>query len=137
MSTRAGGSYQLRKIYQRFEKQILTKYAARIGPIDVWVVDGFIIRNQIYIDYTEGGNGEAYVWMPKNHIWLDCDVHPDEQHFVLLHELSEMNFMRWDKLDYDPAHIKANVLELEARRHPTRFLDIFEVQKQIMINNSK
>ena len=136
MSARAGGSYLLRKVYNKYANNIKLKLGMMIGPISVWVVDGFMIRNKVYLDFTEGGNSEAYIWMPPNEIWLDTDVHEDEQHFVLLHELSEMNGMRWLKMDYDSAHIRANTFEQEARDHPDRFDTLFQEQKDIMRKNS-
>jgi hypothetical protein len=137
MASGAGGSYLLRKVYQKYSNLIQIKYAMQIGPLAVWVVNGMIIRNKVWIDFTEGGNSMAYIWMPPDTIWLDTDVSPEEQRYVLLHELSEYNGMRWLKMDYDPAHIRANTFEQDARDHPDRFDQLFKTQKDIMIDNSK
>jgi uncharacterized protein YpiB (UPF0302 family) len=101
------------------------------------MVNGEVIRDHIYIDYTEGGNSEAYVWMDPDEIWLDVDVNPNEVKYVLLHELTEMNQMRWDGLGYEAAHVKANSQELKARKDPALYQELLDKQKQIMIDNSK
>lgn len=137
MVIRAEGSFLWRKTVQKYEKAIKTKYVYQIGPVSVWYVEGMIVRNHIYLDFTEGGNSEAYIWFPPNEIWLDQDVKEGERHFVLLHEITEMNQMRWNKLDYEDAHKKANVQELAARLDPEKFEQLLKIQKDIMINKSK
>src|SRR5882672_8508192 len=63
-----------------------------IGPLSVWKVNGKLIRDWIFIDFTEGGNSEAYPWMPPNEIWIDDSMYvPDEHEPTLLHELLEYN----------------------------------------------
>ena len=136
MTARAGGSYFLHKYVKEYSKFIKTKLGPKIGPVQVWIVNGEVVRNHIFIDFTEGGNPEAYIWMPPDEIWLDTDVNPNEQKYVLLHELTEMNQMRWDGLGYEEAHVKANGQESQARKDPSKYNELLKKQKDIMITNS-
>lgn len=93
-----------------------------IGPLSVWKVNGKMIRDWIFIDFTEGGNTMAYPWMPPNEIWLDDSVWvPDEHEVVLLHELTEYNLMHDKGWTYAKAHDAASELEIKARRDPGKY----------------
>ena len=119
MTQRAGGSVTLRPKVMRLLDQIRTAFIEKVGPLSIWHVSGRVIRDEIYIDFTEGGNSRAYVWMPPNEIWLDHDIDPGELNFVKLHELHEWNRMG-EGVGYDNAHISANGVEGEARKDPSK-----------------
>lgn len=89
----------------------------QIGPLTVWEVNGSMIRDWIFIDFTEGGNTEAYPWMPPNEIWLD-NSNASERQYVLLHEIVEYNLMKNKGMDYGHAHDEACRIEIIARRNP-------------------
>lgn len=120
MTQRAGGSVALRPIVKELLSKIKVSIIERVGPLTVWHVDGRLIRDRVYIDFTEGGNSQAYVWMPPSEIWLDHDIDQGELNFVKLHELHEYNRMANDGLGYDRAHDSANKVELQARRDPSQ-----------------
>jgi hypothetical protein len=103
-----------------------------IGPLRVYVVDGTMIRNHVYLDFTEGGNSHAYPWMPPYTIWLD-NANSAEFHAILLHELSEYNFMGLDGMSYDDAHDHANELEHRARQNPHEYQAIFDYQVERLL----
>src|SRR5205807_974360 len=88
------------------EDQLKSAPAGKAGPIAIWRVNGRMIRDHVFIDFTEGGNSRVYKWMPANEIWLDHDVDPGEVKFVKLHELHEYNRMA-DGLSYERAHESA------------------------------
>lgn len=94
-----------------------------IGPLSVWKVSGKMIRDWIFIDFTEGGNTEAYPWMPPAEIWLDDSVWlpQDEHNVVLLHELTEYNLMHNKGWTYAKAHDAACEIEMKARRDPGQY----------------
>jgi hypothetical protein len=88
----------------------------------VWKVNGKFIRDWIFIDFTEGGNSEAYPWMPPNEIWIDDSMYvPDEHEPTLLHELLEYNRMKNDGLTYEEAHDEACKAEIKGRRDPGQY----------------
>jgi hypothetical protein len=119
MTQRAGGSSTLAPLVRSLIGKIRHAYIETVGPLEVWHVNGRLIRDRVYIDFTEGGNSRAYVWMPPNNIWLDHDIDPGEVDFVKLHELHEWNKMG-DGMGYDNAHESANGVEGEARRDPSK-----------------
>lgn len=128
MTQRAGGSVTLRPMVKAALDKIRVAHIDSVGPITIWHVDGRYIRDHIYIDFTEGGNSQAYVWMPPYEIWLDHDIDAGEQNFVKLHELHEYNRMANDGLGYDRAHDSANKVEGQARRDPAQTSQLWRVE---------
>ena len=85
--------------------------------IKVWIVDGRLVRDLFFIDFTEGGHGIVYPFIPKNEVWIDDDLNARERRFVLLHELYEKNLML-QGMNYENAHKKASEIESPCRLHP-------------------
>ncbi len=77
-------------IIQQVHKKLLKKYS---NGIMVWIVDGKIVRNLLFIDFTEGGHDMVYKFIPEREVWIDDDVSPMERKFILVHELHERNLM--------------------------------------------
>jgi hypothetical protein len=102
------------ELIARIHKTLLPEYGA---GVKVWVVDGELVRDVLFIDFTEGGHDKVYKFIPAGEVWIDDDVVPDERPFVLLHELHERGLMSrgWT---YDRAHRHASRLEYRFRRHP-------------------
>ena len=63
------------------------------GEVKIWVVNGELVRDLFFLDFTEGGHDLIYPFVPKNEVWIDDDVSPKELKFILLHELHERNLM--------------------------------------------
>jgi hypothetical protein len=78
--------------------------------IQVFIVDGLSIRNDLDIDYTMGGNWARYTFIPENQIWIDSCLVPDDKLATLMHELTELSWMA-EGLSYDDAHDLANISE--------------------------
>jgi hypothetical protein len=102
----------------------------QLGVVSVWKVNGRFIRDWIFIDFTEGGNSEAYPWMPPNEIWIDnSEWEPeDESQFTLLHELTEFNLMRNKDMTYAAAHDEACLTEVKGRRNPARLPELLAAE---------
>jgi hypothetical protein len=126
MSARAGGAASLRSCVAQ-HPDIKVALAQRVGALMIWHVNGRIIRDHVFIDFTEGGNSHAYAWMPMNEIWLDHDVAAGEVGFVKLHELHEFNRMAGG-MDYETAHKAANVVERAARADPDKLRDLWAAE---------
>ena len=103
-------SNQIKKIHKR----LLKKYT--YGKLNVWIVDGELVRGLYFVDFTQGGHYKVYKFIPENEVWIDDDVSSKERKFVLLHEIHEMNLMK-KGLKYDPAHQSSNAIEFYARSH--------------------
>ena len=87
---------------------------AQFGEVKVWVVDGEIVRNDWFQDFTEGGNDAVYKEWLHNEIWID-DRNEDEIVYILIHELHENYMMKKYGWTYDKAHGSANIVENKAR----------------------
>jgi hypothetical protein len=74
--------------------------------IDVWIVDGFKVRRDIYPDFGFSGNSSAYRFIPYNEIWIDASVTCEETEYSIQLELKEMSFMK-SGLSYDEAYANA------------------------------
>jgi len=86
------------------------------GPVKVWRVDGKFVRGWYKTDYTEGGHGYVYPWVPIDEIWIERAVEDREVPFVLTHEYLERRLMRDEGLEYDPAHEMASKIEFHLRK---------------------
>ena len=106
---------QLRGLTDKTDPKISIMKIYSMSPTFVWLVDGRKVRDHYDIDFTEGGHGLVYDWIPKNEIWIDDDLNPSERKYVLAHERFE-----WKKMDqgmeYDDAHEAASKAELQMRR---------------------
>ncbi len=121
-----------KKITKEQEQSISKKFYKSIGDVDVYIVDGKYIRDNIDVDMTEGGHGYVYPnFIPINEIWID-DANLDEIEDILIHEFEERKRMI-DGMDYDTAHSDyANVVEKKKRNgektHPYRYKSKSEQQ---------
>jgi hypothetical protein len=84
--------------------------------LKAFIVDGDKVREHYKSDFVEGGNAQAYPWMPEDEIWIEDQVPPEERDLVLLHEATERRLMKRDGLDYEKAHEKASKVEFDARQ---------------------
>lgn len=85
-------------------------------PIEVWLVDGSMVRGLYKTDYTEGGHGYVYRWVPKNQIWIEKDLDRWEYPFIVSHEYLELRLMRDEGIDYDHAHDICSKVEFKLRK---------------------
>lgn len=102
-------------LFKKIHKQLLKKYSK--DGIKVWIVDGDLVRDFFFIDFTEGGHDKVYPFIPFGEIWIDDDLFPRERKFVVLHELHERNRM-FNGFAYSSAHREASRMEYTARRKP-------------------
>ena len=90
--------------------------------IQVWIVNGRLVRSAYDIDFTEGGHDHVYEFVPTGEVWIDDAIEEDERSFVLLHELHERNLM--DKgMPYNQAHAESSRVEFHCRHHPDELHD--------------
>jgi hypothetical protein len=85
--------------------------------VQVWFVNGRLVRSMYDVEFTEGGHDYVYEFVPPNEVWIDDDVHEEERSAVLFHELHERNLMA-KGMDYDTAHEESSKLERHYRNHP-------------------
>jgi hypothetical protein len=90
--------------------------------VNVWIVNGRLVRSVFDIDFTEGGHDYVYEFVPQNEVWIDDAIIEQERGYVLLHELHERNRMAsgWP---YSKAHAESSRLEYRSRHHPDELHD--------------
>lgn len=87
------------------------------GGLLVYLVDGEHVRNEIDVDFVNGGNGAVYPsYIPLDEIWIDDAQHPLDRTATALHELVERDLMLHHGRSYDSAHDLANMYERAFRR---------------------
>jgi hypothetical protein len=87
------------------------------GPVEVWLVDGNLVRSHYKTDYTEGGHGYVYPWVPRPEIWVEDGVDHRELPYITAHEYLERRLMRDAGLEYDPAHEVCSTVEFDLRKN--------------------
>lgn len=95
------------------KKKLIKRYS---NKIKVWIVNGELVRDLFFLDFTQGGHDKVYHFIPKNEIWIDDDASPNERKFILLHEIHERNLMAkgWG---YESAHRDSSRIEYYCRHH--------------------
>jgi hypothetical protein len=114
----------MKKTPSGLKKTLIPQYSR--GKVKVYYVDGDYVRNNIYPDYTEGGHGYVYNFIPKTEVWLDKE-NITETKPILVHELHERHWMA-KGLDYENAHDKANVVEQYVRHNPRQMKRILKAE---------
>jgi hypothetical protein len=75
------------------------------------LVNGTYVRDHHDSDFSQGGNGYRYRFVPKGEIWIDCEIDPDEWPLIAFHECQEAWHMKHLGWSYDRAHDAAKKLE--------------------------
>ena len=76
-----------------------------IGGLPIYIVSGEKVRNEIDLDFTQGGNEAAYPgYVPPGEIWIDDAMHVLDRLATIFHEIVERNMVLFGGIDYDDAH---------------------------------
>ena len=88
-----------------------------VTGLPVYLVSGEKVRNEIDIDFTQGGNEAAYPgYVPVDEIWIDDAMHALDRIATIFHEIIELNLVKYGGMDYDKAHEIACKREIEFRK---------------------
>ncbi len=82
--------------------------------VKVWVVDGYVVRRDIYPDFGFSGNGKAYHFIPEDEIWIDGQITCEETEYSIALELKERELMMQGK-EYNDAYTGAVALSNKMR----------------------
>lgn len=74
--------------------------------LKIWIVDGYLVRKNIYPDFGFSGNDLSYHFIPKNEIWIDGQVSCEETEYSITTEMNMRRFMAEGK-SYDDAYSDA------------------------------
>ncbi|MEK6871323.1 MAG: cysteine peptidase family C39 domain-containing protein [Nanoarchaeota archaeon] len=105
----------VKKIPQRILSHInvkIKKIGQRAG-LKIYIVNGYKIRHFIDFDFTMGGHGLRYRYIPLDEIWID-DSNKSEIQEIIAHEIYEYNLMKRG-IDYNHAHEQASLIEFDIR----------------------
>lgn len=94
----------------------------------VWVVDGLVIRRDIFGEFLYGGNTQRYPWIPKNEIWIDNAISAEEFKYTLIHELHERDLMAKKGMSYADAHDSSLAIEHSLRLYDYQFSRMHETK---------
>jgi len=97
--------------------QIQNIYRIPMGSregIAIWIVDGYMVRKNIYPDFGFSGNDLSYHFIPPKEIWIDGQVSCDETEFSIATELKERKLIEGGK-SYDDAYSDAIDITLKLR----------------------
>lgn len=137
------------KLFKKVQKHPLKMVRRKLlksysGKIDIWLVNGESVRDEYYVDFTEGGHDLVYHFIPRREVWIDDDLSAKERKFILLHELHERNLMSKSlkrkkkrifgkelETVYLKAHHSSSEIEYFCRHHPK------QLDKKIMAEIEK
>ncbi len=97
-------------------KGVYRYFWGKKGGFDVWIVDGAVVRRDIYSSFLYGGNEQRYIFNPKGEIWIDHAISCEEFQLTLMHELNERHLMAKFGWTYYQAHDSSLRLELKMRK---------------------
>lgn len=89
--------------------------ADQFDSLDIYIVDGELVRREIYSDFIFGGNEQRYPFVPHNEIWIDNTIPSREYITTLKHEVNEMNLMKNLGWTYLQAHDSSLMIEVKMR----------------------
>ncbi len=102
--------------------QIQNIYRVPIGTreeIAIWIVDGYMVRKNIYPDFGFSGNDKSYHFIPPREIWIDGQVSCEETEYSIATELKERQLIEAGK-SYDDAFSDAIDLTAKLREEMVR-----------------
>jgi hypothetical protein len=127
------GTVATRVMQQKVIDAVAKTLLGTVSGFQIWIVDGQKLRLFDH-DFTDGGNGARYPYIPSNQIWIDDGSKMEELAPFIVHEISEFKYMVAGA-SYDQAHERANALEdklrrvlmsMVARPHPLKALGLAE-----------
>ncbi len=104
-------------IFQPYKAEMLKKLGTFYGFADagsIYLVNGCQIRRSVDIDFTCGGHGFRYHYIPFNEIWIDNGLVEEERAPTICHELIERALMK-ERVDYNTSHDQASRVEMMMR----------------------
>ena len=84
--------------------------------ITVWVVDGYLVRKNIYPDFGFSGNDLAYHFIPPKEIWIDGQISCEETEYSVALELRERKLMSEGKSYSDAYEDAAGEIQMRRER---------------------
>jgi hypothetical protein len=96
--------------------KIKTENIGTVSGMDAWLVDGELIRNEVDVDWTTGGNPFRYSYVEPGELWIEKTSSPNDTIAIAVHERIESHLMDAEGLEYGDAHDATNVYEISVRK---------------------
>ncbi len=74
-------------------KNVFRQHLDDRDGVAIWIVDGAVIRKELYPDFGLSGNDLAYYFIPRNEIWIDEQTSCQEIEISIVSELTERKFL--------------------------------------------
>jgi hypothetical protein len=111
-----------------------------VADCTVYAVDGTMLRRLVDEDFTQGGNGSRYGYIPVDELWVDECLNAVDAMATLLHEAVEHQLMQ-DGQSYETAHDHASEAENKLRdklaRHSLRKVNLKIVERALRSHGGK
>jgi hypothetical protein len=82
--------------------------------VKVWIVDGYLVRKNIFPDFGFSGNDITYHFIPSKEIWIDGQISSEETEYSIALELMQRDLMLKGK-NYGDAYESA-IADIRAKR---------------------
>jgi hypothetical protein len=105
-------SIQIQNIYRML--------ADKREGVEIWIVDGYMVRKNIYPDFGFSGNEYSYHFIPENEIWIDGQITCEETEYSIITEIKERQLMAGGK-SYEDAYSDAIDLSQKHREDMVKF----------------
>jgi hypothetical protein len=113
---------EIRNIHDSIKLQNIYRVPEGIREgISIWVVDGYLVRKNIYPDFGFSGNDLAYHFMPPKEIWIDGQVSCEETEYSIALEMKERQLMTEGKT-YSDAYEEAVQMVQQQRESMERLV---------------
>lgn len=116
--------------YSNIKKKLIYIY----DDSKIYLVDGEEVRNKIYVDFTMGGHGYVYDFIPKDEIWIENLNSVFDKKCTIIHELIERHLMKKYEYNYEKAHAISTRIEQKIRNNKinenAEQLNLFYTTKQ-------
>jgi ankyrin repeat protein/8-oxo-dGTP pyrophosphatase MutT (NUDIX family) len=99
------------KSYKLKYKKDLGSFKVVDFEVKVYEIDGQEVRDNINTDFTLGGHGMVYDYVPKNEIWVEKEYSKVDEGDIVAHEITEYLLMYKANMKYDDAHEEATSVE--------------------------
>lgn len=101
--------------YKKAQEEAWKKYVSTYGDAKIFHVDGNYVRNNIEVEFTLGGHGFRYKFIPKDEIWIEKLENKADMDSNLIHEMIERSLMKDYGTPYEEAHNYAAQKEQKVR----------------------
>lgn len=102
--------------------EIRKEMIGRANKLNIWLVDGKLVRNHFRIEFVAGGHDLVYDFVPSNEVWIEDDVLKSERPYIILHELYEREKMS-KGMTYNRAHRFSSKIEWKSRQENNILLE--------------